>query len=175
MQIVGFVGPQGGGKTAATNHIKNQGYTVLEMRSAAVKECNKLGLDPNRANLLKMGTKLRKEYGMDYAAKYLTKVIEEQHLEKVVISGIRSNFEIEHFRKKFPGFKVLAITAPLDLRYERTKDRWPSKKVFIEREEEENTWGIAEGLAVADDILRNNGSEEEFLKKVDTWLSSQQR
>ena len=172
MQIIGFVGPQGGGKSTATEYVKIKGYTVLEMHTAAVEEAKRTGVEPNKVNLPAIGTRLRKEQGTDYAAKYLTKIIKEKNLQKVVISGIRSDFEINYFRKEFPEFKVAAITASLEARYERTKTRFPSKEAFLNREEEENKWGIAEGLNAADITIENTGTEEEFLKKVDQWLSN---
>jgi dephospho-CoA kinase len=173
MQIIGFVGPQGGGKSTATEYVKTRGYTILEMNTAAVEEAERLGIEPNKVNLPAIGTRLRKELGQNYAAEHLCMLIDKRGLKKIVISGIRSNFEIDYFRKKFFEFKVAAITAPLELRYERTKDRFPSKEAFLKREEEENKWGIAEGLKSADITIENTGTEEDFLKNVDTWLSNQ--
>ena len=79
MQIIGILGRQGSGKTAVTEFLKKQGYQVLEMNTAAVEEAKRLGIEITKSNLPDIGTRLRKERGSDYAAKYLCEIIKEKN------------------------------------------------------------------------------------------------
>ncbi len=136
------------------------------------------GLELTRENVAKVSVRLRQELGQNAVAKLAVErvraLLEEN--EVVVIDGVRSLDEVGTFRGAFPAERILiiAVHTPPALRFERLRARggrhddpprnWED---FEERDWKELRFGIGGGvIAMADHMLVNDGSEDEYDKKV---------
>ncbi len=169
-----FVGPPAVGKDAVANYIE-QKFALTHISSGDlirnyVTE-NKLG-DLDRKNLQTVGNKLRAERGGDV----LVKIATEKVKDNLIISGLRAIDEVDTFKKN--GGTIIAITAPLQRRYELGKIRGRigdnvSFEDFkkIEDEERANTdrngQNVDQVLAMADLEIVNDGTLEDLFKKCD--------
>jgi dephospho-CoA kinase len=86
---------------------------------------------------------------------------------------------VAYFRSQ-ESFILLAIDAPVDIRYKRVKQRGrdesaSSLQEFIAKEEEEMKISVKgqqldSCMRMADDRVTNEGSLEEFFKKLERFL-----
>jgi dCMP deaminase len=134
-----------------------------------------------------MGNRLRAEYGPAVLAE---RIKAKLRLEgNYVIDSIRSPYEVQALRST-GDFQLLHLDAPLELRYERVRlrggPRTPaSRQEFVEQEQREMqsdnpaSQQLQACHALADETLRNDGSIEEFQRKLDTivtrWLMTAKR
>jgi dephospho-CoA kinase len=98
---------------------------------------------------------------------------------EAVIDSIRNLAEIEYLRKQ-EGFILLAIDAPVELRYTRAKQRGRNESAstleeFIAKEDEEMRQDekgqqLEASMLAADYRVTNEGSLEDFLKKLEKFL-----
>jgi len=167
--IIGLVGQAGCGKGTATDLLKNE-YRAGYIRFSGLLEqiVNILGVERSRENLIKVSTGLRAELGEDILSYAVEKYALNADEDIIVVDGIRRIDDIAAL-EPLPQFKLLAIDAPADLRFERMKKRG-------EKATEANmTWEQfeKEGAAPTErDIpkvmerawrtLDNSGSKEEF-------------
>lgn len=135
---------------------------------------NNLG-EPTRPRMQEVGNFLRTEHGPDYFAKLALR----DPATHIVISGLRNPYEVQAV--KDDGGKVLALTVPMETRYERAKERGRigdhiTYKEFAEQEMAErtstnpNAQNMAEVLALADVTLSNESTVEELEAKVEEAL-----
>lgn len=171
---IAFVGPPAVGKDAVSDHIAEKFKLTHISSGDIVREYvlkNNLG-SLERTNLRKVGNMLRAEKGGDV----LVKISLEKNNDNLVLSGLRAIDEIETFKKL--GGKVIAITAPLEKRYEFAKNRGriDDKVTFedfkrIEDEEFANknrvNLNVGKVIEMADLEVVNNGTLEELFKKCE--------
>ncbi len=90
----------------------------------------------------------------------------------VVIDGTRNLEEVNYFKKQFGiDFKLVAINAPFDLRFERVKKRARSDDMtgieeLKRRDEREKGWGLDKAMELADITLNNTSSLKEFQEEI---------
>jgi dephospho-CoA kinase len=98
--------------------------------------------------------------------------------EKIIlIDGIRSYEEVELFKKEFgDDFILIAIVAPLKIRFERLRKRgkeWDMKTIeeLKWRDKVELGWGTKKSISLSDFVIDNTGTLEDLHKKIDEVLS----
>jgi dephospho-CoA kinase len=171
---IAFVGPAAVGKDAVSNYIANK-FNLTHISSGDivrnyVKENNLGELD--RKNLQTVANKLRNEQGGDI----LVRIALEKNPKDVIVSGLRAIDEIDTFEKL--GGRVIAITAPLEKRYELAKLRGRigddiSFEKFKKIEDEEytsqdkNGQNISEVVSMADIEVSNDGTLQELFDKCE--------
>lgn len=107
----------------------------------------------------------RKEHG---PAIWAERTLQRMPPGNVVIDGSRSLDEIAYFREKMgPGLRVIAVTAPAELRFMRLKARRRSddpltREDFERRDERELAWGLGAAMESADIALLNDKGLDEF-------------
>ena len=106
----------------------------------------------------------RKAYGADIWAK---RVMERVKSDLCIIDGCRSMDEINSFKKLGGDVTIVAIHASPAIRYERLvrrqrADAPKNVQEFEERDSRELSWGVGSVLALADHIIDNTGSLEDF-------------
>jgi len=176
MKIIAFVGMPGAGKSEASKVAKKMNIPVINMGDIVREETAKQGLPPTDKNIGGTGDRLRKEEGMDAIAKRCIPKINELRSKVVVIDGTRNKEEVEYFKKKFgANFRLIAIHAPFEQRFERVKHRLRSddrmnKEEFKKREEREKSWGLETLIRMADITIENTSSLEKFHKAVEEVL-----
>jgi dephospho-CoA kinase len=174
--IIIIVGMPGAGKDEFVKKAKEMGMEIVSMGDI-VREYTKLkGLDLNNQNVGKIANEERKIHGMDVWAKRTVEKIKDK--KDIVINGVRNKEEIEYFKKHFGNnIKVVAILSSESDRFERIKKRGREDDAktlneFKEREERELNWGLGSVIAMADLFIINDGTLEDFRKKVEDLLYS---
>ncbi len=172
IQVLAFIGAPAAGKTEAAAVARELGIPVVVMGDVIREELKRQGIPLNDANAGRIATELRRQYGMDAIAKRCIPYIERAGSEVVVVDGIRGMAEVEAFKAQFgTDFLMVAIHAPLSLRYNRIKRRGRSDDTlsleeFKRREEREMGWGMGEALKNAQVVIRNEGSLSYFRAQV---------
>ena len=170
--IIGLTGTFGAGKGAVADILKKKGFAQLVMSDVLREECRKAGIDEGRDNLLAMGNKLRAEFGSGILMKKLIEKAKKEKYKDVIIDGLRSLGEAEELKKN--KGKLIAVDAPLKVRYERVVKRGTSKDsiTFEEfKKQEENESQIRECVKKADYTVVNDSSFEELNDKVEEILA----
>ena len=114
---------------------------------------------------------------MDAIARRCVPEIRGQDAHIVVVDGIRGDSEVRVFRENFPGFVLVRIDAPFEVRLRRIAVRGRSDDnldatALQARDEREQSWGLSRALADAEFRIENDGSLESFIKKTLDFFSS---
>ncbi|MEM0202851.1 MAG: AAA family ATPase [Archaeoglobaceae archaeon] len=172
--IIAFVGYPLAGKSTASEVAKELGIPVVVMGDVVREEAIKRGIEPTAENLGKIAEELRKKEGMDAIAKRCIPKI-RSHYPVVLVDGIRGIAEVMALKKAFGNVVLIAIEAPLEVRFERAKMRKRSDDVatiedLIERDRREESWGLKKAMEIADFTIENTGDQESFREKVKALL-----
>ena len=169
----------GSGKSIATDYLESKGWTKIYFGGITYKLMAEAGIErtPDGKSEKEFREKLRKEHGNECYAKFLEPEIREA-LEKgnVVLDGLYSWFEYKYLIERFKEMQMICIIADKKLRYDRVekrKERAFKQEDIIYRDiaEIEN---LAKGgpIAMADYYLLNNGSVEDYLKRLQEILNT---
>ena len=98
--------------------------------------------------------------------------------EKTVVDGLRNMEELEYFKSHFVDAVVIAIYTNRDERLRRIlkRNRIDDVKNEPELEQRDNRelgWGIGRTISLADHMIVNDGTLEEFKEKAREFLLSQ--
>lgn len=173
MHAVAFTGMPGAGKSEAVKVAEEMGIYIIKMGDEVREEAKKRGIKLTDENLGKIADELRKEKGKDIWARKCIEKLKDKDI--VVIDGIRNIEEVEAFRQKIKNFILVAIHASPKVRYERIAKRGRSDdsisiEKMKERERRELSWGLGDVIAMADIVIINEGSLEEFRRKIKEFL-----
>ncbi len=131
-----------------------------------------LNLPLIRNNYQNLAEFLRKEYGRDVLANALIKASEKSSAGILVFGGIRAVEELEAF-KKLPNFKLIYISAPEELRYQRVLQRTEKKgeesislESFKQAENHPAENKLELLMNLSDFKIENTGNIETFKKQL---------
>ncbi len=171
-KLIGLTGTNGSGKGEAAVYLKKKGYAYFSLSDVIRNELHKDGKEDSRDNLIQKGNELRKKHGPDILARMVMEKVEG----KAVIDSIRNPSEVEYLRRE-KEFILLAIDAPVELRYERVKQRGRQESVstleeFIKKEKEEMTDSekgqqLHSCMKMADFMIMNDGALEDLHLKLE--------
>ena len=174
-KLIGLTGTNSSGKGEAAAFFRRHGYSYFSLSDIIRDELSLEKREITRDNLIQKGNQLREEQGADILARRVMEKIEGE----AIIDSIRNLFEIEFFRKQ-EGFILLAIDAPVEIRYTRVRERGRNESAaslqeFIAKEQEEMTQNekgqqLEECMFMADYRVTNEGSLEDFYKKLEKFL-----
>lgn len=178
VKVIGITGTIGSGKEAAREIITRNFNCYHSTLSALIRtemlEKRKIKVD--RSNLQNLGNDLRKQYGNDVLVKLAWNFL-QKNKEFIIIDGIRNPGEIE-FLKKVAEFYLIAVDAPIELRFERLMKRGGPKDVktmeeFLELNERdmganEPEYGqrVKDCMNMADFTVVNDGDKRQLESKV---------
>lgn len=173
-RIIAIVGMCGSGKSVACDYLESIGYKKVYFGGVTMDKLKESGLEVTPENEKMMREKLRKELGMGaYAIVLLPKIKELAQDNDVVLDGLYSWDELMILNKEFEMTSI-AIIADKSLRYDRLSKR--TVRPFNEEEakmrditEIENI-AKAGPIAYADYYILNNGTVEEFHKRLEEIL-----
>ncbi len=178
--IIGLVGPFGAGKTTVSRYLVKKGFISIRLSSFLEEEAEKKYGKKDRKSLQNVGNEFRKSYGPSILAKWA--VDKANEAEKVVIDGIRNLSEIK-FLQKQEGLFLLGITADSKLRFQRLA-RIKTKAInnwgqFLKLDARDKGRGqskaglqVAKCLVKANLVIENNGSQEDFYQRLDSFLKT---
>lgn len=126
------------------------------------------GVPQSRDNIDALSTFLRATYGEQVLAKAVESKALKSSREIVIIDGVRRAIDMETL-SKHPHFKLVYIDVRPEIRYERSKSR--NENVgdadltydeFMKMDSAEPQQQIESLKSIADYVIDNNGSAEEF-------------
>ncbi|TGC07248.1 dephospho-CoA kinase [Methanolobus halotolerans] len=171
-RILAFVGMPASGKSEASAVLRRKGIAVINMGDVIREEVVRRGLEPTDTNTGGVGTELREKEGRDAVARRCVPKIRGADPDLLGIDGVRSVPEVECFKNAFgDDFTLVSIESPLEVRFARVKARGRSDDMqdinaLKARDERELGWGMGEAMKMADIVITNNGTLEEFRKKI---------
>ncbi len=177
--IVGFVGEAGCGKGTAADLLREK-YGSGYFRFSAIlgDVLSRLFIEKTRDNFIKVSQALRGEFGEDI----LSYTIEQETLasseEIVVVDGIRRVEDIIAL-EPLPQFKLIAITASPEKRFERMKGRGEKAgestmtwEQFIEEGKAPTEITIPTVMQRARETVSNEGTREEFETRIHELMNA---
>ncbi|MFQ6110044.1 MAG: AAA family ATPase [Candidatus Aminicenantales bacterium] len=174
-RLIGLTGTNGAGKGEVASFFQRNGYAYFSLSDLIREELKKEQQELSRDNLIRMGNELRKRFGADVLARRIMEKVKG----KAVIDSIRNPHEVA-FLQKQKGFILLAVDAPVELRYERIRRRGRQESAttlqeFMDKEAEEmeqNEKGqqLKVCMSLADSKIMNDGSLESLHKKLEKFL-----
>jgi dephospho-CoA kinase len=170
-KIVAIVGMCGSGKSIASKYFEDLGYKNVYFGGVTMEKLKEAGLEVTPENEKMMREKLRRELGMGaYAKVLLPRILELSKDYDVVLDGLYSWSELKILEEEF-DMSTIAIVCDKNLRYDRLSKRdvrpfnneEAKKRDITEIENIEK----AGPIAYADYFIYNNGSMEEYYKRLD--------
>ena len=126
--VIGVTGTLCCGKGVVSQLLKAKGCDTDTFSSIIKDSLKAHGIEINRKNLQDEGNRLRKEFGGKVLAERLL-LKHKDSSKPLVIDGIRNVGEIDYL-KKHSHFFLIAVDAPIELRYSFTKKRGGEKDMI---------------------------------------------
>lgn len=174
-KLIGLTGTNSSGKGEAAAFFAAHGYSYFSLSDVIRDALSEERREITRDALIQKGNQLREKHGADILARRVMEKIGG----KAVIDSIRNLTEIAYLKTQ-EGFILLAIDAPVEIRYARAKQRGRNEsastlKEFIAKEEEEmgqneKSQQLDACVRAADYRVTNEGSLEDFYKKLEKFL-----
>lgn len=171
--IIALTGPMAAGKTEAGMILKEQGFQYIAFSDIIRKIADERKIEPTRQNLQKLGRKVKEEANNQGILSKL--IVDHKKKDNLVADGLRNPDELREF-KKYPGFLLVAVTAPMRVRYARIRKRKrpgdPENYIdfrSLDRKEnrgESPAQDINRCVRAADLVIENNGTIQELKDKV---------
>ena len=177
MTIFGICGQPASGKDTVADFFIAKGFAHISLSDILREAMRKEGLPLDREHMNAFSLKAKKERGLDYLAVAAV----EKITGNTIISSIRGSSEVAYFKRSFgPSFKLLAVEAPLQSRYERAKKRnrpgddisFETFKAQEDREKADPTGSheVDKVISMADIVLDNGGSMDELKAQLEKFL-----
>jgi dephospho-CoA kinase len=175
--VICITGMPGAGKSTASEVSTSLGFEVFRMGDDVRMEAERRKLAPTDENLGLVMLQLRQSGGPVAIANLCKQRIERESKSSfVLIDGIRNVNEFLEF-KKLGSAVLVSVHASPEKRYKflqaRGRTDSPSSfQSFESRDRRELSVGIGESIALADEVIINNGSVEDLKRDVSGLLSS---
>ncbi len=186
MKVIGVTGLPGSGKSVVSRVAKQLGVHVVRMGDVIREEAKNRNQKTGE-----VAVELRKEYGEFVVAEKCVeminnlrnehnepnnskkKVVDKSKTTLFMIEGIRSEYEVEIFKKNFKNIKIIAVHSTPKTRFKRLKKRMrpddsKEESEFKLRDRRELDFGIGNVIATADYMIVNEGP----LKKIKAIIRS---
>jgi len=178
--VIGLTGPISGGKGVVAEILKEKGFFYTSTSDRIREEINARREEITRKKLQEVADELRQTFGPEVLAERSWEMIENKE-ENVVIDSIRGEVEVDFLKTK-PGFILIGVTAPRELRFERARQRvregeplvWEK---FVEVDMKDFNSGLGKNgrniqacLEKTDFLIENTGTLDELKLEVDKIL-----
>ncbi len=175
--ILGFTGLMASGKgTVAAYYQKKYGATTYRFSTLLRDLLNRIHLEHNRDNLIKMSEAIRTTFGEDIMAKTIAGDAAADTNNIIIVEGIRRMADIVYL-SKLPNFVLVEIFADPHTRYHRITQRRENPddanktfEQFMEDHKRSTEMSIPEVISHATEHIDNNDSMEELEKNLDELL-----
>ncbi|KPL05579.1 MAG: hypothetical protein AMJ73_00155 [candidate division Zixibacteria bacterium SM1_73] len=175
VRLIGLTGTNSAGKGEAAAYFQKRGYAYVSLSDVIRDELEKDGIPITRDNLIRKGNEMRETQGADVLARLVTRKIKG----KTVVDSIRNPQEVE-FLRGYGDLILLAIDAPVELRFVRAKKRGREESAstlqeFIAKEAEEITdlltgQQLSHCIQLADFKIYNDSTLENLSKKLEEFV-----
>ena len=164
MKLIVTVGMPGSGKDELVGVARSMGLATLKMGDLVRDETRRRGLPITNSNVARVASEERDKHGPGiWAQRAIPKLTET----RMLVDGCRSDTEVTVFRHNFGDLFVLGIYSSPETRHDRMASRSRADDAadlqeFFDRDRRELKWGIGNAFAVADGMLVNEGTLDEF-------------
>jgi dephospho-CoA kinase len=171
MNVLIITGMPGAGKEELVSVALRLGYQVRRMGDVVREDAAKHNVPSQEVGMF--AHEERQRFGYEIWAKRIVPLVGE---EETIIDGCRGMSEVGVFRENFgERVKVIAIHSAPSTRYPRLVKRgrpdMPKDLTeFEERDRRELSWGLGDTIALADRMLVNEGTLEEFRRDATALL-----
>lgn len=167
-EVYCITGYPGAGKTVVADIAEEYGAEVVSMGDE-VRARN----DTDEHTGV-FATEMREQHGQDIVARWTADKIEGLDADTVVVEGVRSLDELEYFQQYFDEFTLILVNADDSIRLKRLQDRGREDEdefdmdALQERDEREESWGLAELIEDGDyeTIVNNHNTRGPLEEKV---------
>jgi dephospho-CoA kinase len=172
MKLIVTVGMPGSGKDELLAVARSMGLATLKMGDLVREETRRRGLPLTNANVGRIASEERAKHGPAiWAQRALPKLTET----RMLVDGCRSDDEVTVFRHNFGDLFVLGIYASPETRHERMSSRGRTDdsgdlQEFYDRDRRELKWGIGNAFTLADGMIVNEGTLDEFRRNARSML-----
>ncbi len=172
MKLIVTVGMPGSGKDELIGVARSMGLATLKMGDLVRDETRRRGLALTNANVGRIASEEREKHGAGiWAQRALPKLTET----RMLVDGCRSDAEVTVFRHNFGDLFVLGIFASPETRHSRMstrgrEDDGPDLQEFYDRDRRELKWGIGNAFTLADGMLVNEGTLDQFRREARSAL-----
>ncbi|MBI2144995.1 AAA family ATPase [Candidatus Woesearchaeota archaeon] len=175
--IIGLTGTYAAGKGTVAENLIGRGFQYYSLSDELRLLLREKGIMPTRDNLTKAGNALRKKHGAGFLAELVLKRVKgAPSVANAVVDSIRNVGEISALRE-LKDFCLVAVDAPVDVRYERARQRASvrdpkSFSEFLVQEKREmlgrsTEQQLAACMREADFIIKNDGDFRNLYKRID--------
>ncbi len=125
--VIGLTGTMNSGKGTIAEYIVSKEFEHFILSEIIKEETSQKHLPLTRENLQDIGDILRREHGLGVLAKL---ALERAKTDRILIDGIRNPGEIAFLKQvKDVYFVLIAVDAPLAVRFARAKERKSAKDI----------------------------------------------
>lgn len=168
-----ITGMPGAGKDEFVKVAKKRGFIDVHMGDTVKSFASLQNIPVTDKDIGAFATGERKSYGMDVWARRTGENISDP--DRTVVDGLRNTEELHYFRDNFSNVVVVAIYTNRDERLRRILRRNRPDDVHSEgeldsRDDRELGWGIGRTISLADKMIINDGTLEEFKEKARKFL-----
>lgn len=175
--VIGLTGPNAAGKGEVASVLKEMGFAYHSLSDVVREEALARGRTTGRDDLIVTGNELRREGSPGTLAERMLARLGARD----VVDSIRNPAEAQVLRR-VPGFLLLGVTAPAELRFQRARarggrgDAVQDLKAFLDKEAEEDTGEetaqrLSATFALADRLLCNDGDLEALRAAVSALVA----
>lgn len=177
--IIGLTGTIASGKGVVSDFFKSKGFLYLSLSDELREKAREMNIEITRVNLQALGNKLRSEQGRGVLAEFIVSKILKHEYKNVVVDSIRNPGEAEVLKKKLENFVLISVDAPLEVRFERVRQRNREKDPLVwedflkldarDKGIEQNDMGqaVAKCMEMADFSLINNSGLQQLQKQIE--------
>jgi dephospho-CoA kinase len=180
--IIGLTGSFGAGKGWVADYlVTEKGFAHFSARTFIIAEITKRGLSIDRDSMIMVANDLRKNHGPTYIFEQLVGMAKD-HGGDCVVESIRAVAEAKYLKQE--GGVVLGIDATPEIRYERIRKRgnetdnvtfaeWRDQEIRESNPDDPTKQDIFGALRESDDIITNDGDEDDLRSKIEAFLAAQ--
>lgn len=166
-------GMPGAGKDEFIKVANALGIRDVHMGNSVRKYAEMNSVVTNDKSIGDFATGERKKYGMDIWAKRTSENINDP--KNTIIDGLRNFEELVFFKNAYNDLKVIAIFANRDDRLSRILKRGREDDIrnvseLVRRDERELSWGIGNVIALADYMIVNDCTLENFRARSEEFV-----
>ena len=175
--IVGLTGTYAAGKGTVAEYLIGRGFQFYSLSDELRLLLREKGFMPTRDNLTKAGNTLRAKHGSGFLAELAIKRLRgSPSVTNSVVDSIRNTGEIAAL-KELKDFFLVAVDAPVDIRYERAKKRGTERdpksfSEFLVQEKREmggkdTEQQLAACMKEADFVVNNDTDYKNLYKQIE--------
>ncbi len=175
MVLIVIAGMPGAGKEEFVSVATKKGYQVVRMGDVVREFASKAAVGAGDKGVGGFANDERQRHGYDIWAK---RCVDRVVSERTIIDGSRGVLELKVYQERFgKNIKLLAIHSSPPTRYPRLvrrgrEDAPKNISEFNTRDERELSWGLGSLIALADMMIVNEGSLEDFKSSCERVLDS---